>query len=251
MSDLPARFHASTSPAPATVGKNYLSGAFAHPSGVTALMVGLCMGAWLGGLVGAFIGLLSGLALVAGSSRLAAVRRLIDGYRAERQRRRRTAARERRLALAGPVRRAEFAELTARVDEIERDHAAEVDRFDLQELLDCYVDLAVSHQRLIEAVQRADRAPLWEAATSPGRAEAGAASRQRRQILARRLRHRDECRTRAQERAEELDAIAEFIQLVGELTTCPSVDGAAPQEIERRLWELEAQESALRQLSAA
>lgn len=251
MSDLPARFHVSTSAAPATVGASYLSGALAHPSGVTVLLVGLCMGAWLGGVVGAVIGLIGGLGLVAGSSRLPSVRRLIDGYRAERERRRRTAARERRLALAGPVRRAEFAEMTARVDEIERDHAAEVERFELQELLDCYVDLAISHQRLIEAVQRADRAPLWEAAASPGRAETGAAGRQRRQILARRLRHRDECRARAAERAEELDAIAEFVQLVGELTTCPPVDAAAPQEIERRLWELEAQESALRQLSAA
>ncbi len=252
VSDLPARSRSSVpDAAPGSSGWLYLARAAAHPSGVTVLLVGVCAGALAGGITGTLSGLVGALALVAAAARWPAFRGLIASHLVERERRRRTDEREVRLAVAGPLRRAEFAELSVMVDEIEGADADRVDRFELQQLLDYYVELAVYHQRLVEAVQRADRAPLWEAATARSCIDLVPASKQRRDILARRLQHRDECRTRAAQRAEELDAIAEFVHLVSEVTSCPSLDPGAEQELERRLWELEAQESALRQLSAA
>jgi hypothetical protein len=252
MSELPVRSRSSALvEAPDSIGLLYFGRAAAHPSGVTALVFGLCLGAWIGGIAGTALGLLGGLVVVAVAAGSPGVRRLIDIHLAERERSRRALERERRLSIAGPLRRAEFGELSALVDEIERAHADRIERFELQELLDDYVELAVHHQRLIEAVQRADRAPLWQAATARASADLTPASKQRQEILARRLQHRDQCRTRATQRAEELDAIAEFIHLVSEITSCPCLDPGAHQELERRMWELDAQQTALRQLSAA
>jgi hypothetical protein len=252
MSELPARIHSSAPvAAPFSVGWLYLARSIGHPSGVSALAVGLWLGAWIGGVTGSLLGLLSSLALLATASRWEYVRRLIDAHQAEREHRRRSMERDRRLAAAGPLRRAEFAELAKLVDEIDAEHPDDSKRFELQELLDYYVGLAVSHQRLVEAVQRADRSPLWEAGTARGSVELLPTTRHRKDILSRRLQHRDQCRTRAVELAEELDAISEFIHLVCEVVSCPVLDPGGQQELERRLWELEVHESALRQVSAA
>jgi hypothetical protein len=243
----------SSSPAatPFSVGCLYLARSAVHPSGVSALAVGIWLGAWIGGVTGSLLGLVGGLVLIATASRWSAVRRLIDSHQAERERRRRSLERERRLIHAGPLRRAEFAELDKLADDIEADHPADARRFELQELLDHYVTMAVAHQRLVEAVQRADRAPLWEAATARTAIEQLPTSRHRKEILTRRLQHRDECRNRAVQLAEELDAMSEFIHLVSEVASCPTVEPNAQQELERRLWELEAHELAMRQLTAA
>ncbi len=65
------------------------------------------------------------------------------------------------------------------------------------------------------------------------------------------MHHRDACRTRAAQLADELDAVAEFLHLVSEMTGCPLLEAGVHRELERRMWELEAQDSALRQLDAA
>lgn len=241
----------SSVPAPLGDGWAYLGRAMTHPSGTMALFLGICLGIWIGGPLGLLIGLLGGLGLVAGSARAPAVRRLLDCYRDARERRHRDAERDRRLLMAGPLRRAEFAELSRVVEEVEDSNPAQAARLELQDLLDYYVALAIAHQRMVEAVQRADRAPLWESGVARGRTEAGGTSRQRQEILARRVRHRDECRTRAAQLADELDGIAEFLHLVREMTTCPVLEPSPSRELERRMWELEAQETALRQLDAA
>lgn len=222
-----------------------------HPTGLVAFVVCVCLGAWLGGAVGVIAGTVGILGLAAAAARWPAVHRLIDRHQDARMKKERALERDRRLQRAGPLRRAEFAELQGMVGEIEGSSPGQAERFELQELLDYYIRLALSHQLLVEGVQRADRAPLWEAGTVRPRADGVSTSRQRHEILTRRIEHRDRCRARAARLAEELDAVAEFVHLVSEVTSCPLLDEGAERELERRLWELEAQESAMRQLSAA
>ena len=241
----------SSVPAPLGDSWTYLGRAVTHPSGTMALFLGICVGAWIGGAVGLLFGLLGSFGLVASGARWPAVRRLLESHVEARERRRRDLERERRLSLAGALRRSEFAELNVLVEDIEDQDAGQAERLELQDLLDYYIALAVAHQRMVEAVQRADRAPLWEAGAARIRAEPIGTSRQRQEILARRVQHRDACRTRAAQLADELDAVAEFLHLVSEMTGCPLVEAGVDRELERRLWELEAQESALRQLDAA
>jgi hypothetical protein len=256
MSELALRSSVQEASAPSVAssrcdGLVYLGRAIAHPSGTMSLFLGICLGTWLGGAVGLLVGLLSSLGLVAAAARWQVVRRLLDSHVVARERRRRDFERERRLELAGPLRRAEFAELSCLVEEIEDRDQAQAKRLELQELLDYYVQLALAHQRLVEAVQRGDRAPLWEAGAVRNGCALAATSRQRQDILARRIQHRDECRNRAAMLADELDSIAEFLHLVSEVVTCPLGEPGLHRELERRLWELEAQENALRQLNAA
>jgi hypothetical protein len=256
MSELALRSSGQEAAAPSVAsprgdGLIYLGRAIAHPTGTMFLFLGICLGTWLGGAVGLLAGVLGTLGLVAAAARWDVFRRVLDGHALARERRRRDFERERRLELAGPLRRAEFAELSCLVEEIEDRDPGQAQRLELQELLQYYVELALGHQRLVEAVQRGDRAPMWEAGAVRNGCTLPATSRQRQDILSRRLAHRDECRKRAAMLADELDAIAEFLHLVSEVVTCPLGDLRLHRELERRLWELETQENALRQLNAA
>jgi len=246
----PAQTFSSVS-APFAGGWTYVGRAVTHPSGTMALFLGVCIGTWVGGALGLLIGLLGSLGLVASGARWPAVRGMLDSHQVARERRRRDVGREQKLLLAGPLRRAQFAELNAMVEEIEDNDAGQALRLELQELLDYYIAIAIAHQRMVDAVQRADRAPLWEAGAARIRAEVIGTNRQRQEILARRVRHRDACRNRAAQLTDELDAIAEFLHLVNEMSGCPLLEAGAHRELERRMWELEAEESALRQLDAA
>ena len=233
----------------------YLGRASVHPTGAMAFLLGICLGMWIGGALGLMLGMAGSISLIVAAAGTPQFRRLLDAHMAARERNRRALQRERRLRLASPLRRAEFAELACMVEEIAARDAAQAERLELDDLLDYHAELAIAHQRIIEAVQRADRAPLWEAGIAHGAAAAELAAtdatRQRQDILARRLRHRDECRKRAANLADELDAVAEFLHLVNELTGCLVLEVAAHRELDRRLWELHAHESAMRQLDAA
>jgi hypothetical protein len=68
--------------------------------------------------------------------------------------------------------------------------------------------------------------------------------------MARRLRHRDECIRRIERLADELEAVDELVRLCAQRVACPAVDAELDREIERRLWELDEVDDALRQLSA-
>ena len=241
----------SSVPAPFTDGWTYLGRAVTHPSGTMVLFLGACVGTWLAGALGLLIGLFGTFGLVATAARSPVVRSMLDSHQLARERRRRDLEREQKLQGAGPLRRAQFAELSPIVEEIEDQDPGQAERLELQELLDYYIAIAIGHQRMVEAVLRADRAPLWEAGAARIRAEVIGTTRQRQEILARRVQHRDACRNRAAQLADELDAIAEFLHLVHEVSTCPLLEAGVHRELERRLWELEVHETAMRQLDAA
>jgi hypothetical protein len=64
------------------------------------------------------------------------------------------------------------------------------------------------------------------------------------------MRHRDECIRRIERLSDELEAIDELVRLVAQRAACPQLDNDLDREIERRLWELDEVDDALRALSA-
>ena len=129
---------------------------------------------------------------------------------------------------------------------MERIVAAEAARFELQDLLDHFVRLSLHHQRCLEAVRLAGVREL----PAPIPIDEASRAKRRREILARRMRHREECLERVERMADELDAVDELVRLVAQRVACPALESDPGREIERRLWELDEVDAALRQLSA-
>ena len=75
-------------------------------------------------------------------------------------------------------------------------------------------------------------------------------SKRRRDIQARRIRHRDVCLRRIARLGEEIEAADELIRLVAQRVACPMLHDDLDREIERRLWELDEVDAAIEQLSA-
>ncbi|HSS00494.1 MAG TPA: hypothetical protein VLM79_25725 [Kofleriaceae bacterium] len=205
-----------------------------------------CLGLGYAGLLGAAVAVIAVVAVAANAARFARVRRYIDEQARLRIKTRRELGRLKQLRACGAARLRQYGELRTLVDEVERIDAAEAERFDLQDLLDHYVRVAVSHQRCLESLRLAG-ADALPAATPIGEATK---SRRRRDILQRRIRHRDQCARRMEKLIDELEGIDELVRLVAQRTACPSFDLELDREIDRRLWELDEVDAALHQLSA-
>ena len=186
------------------------------------------------------------IGIAALTSQSTSIRRHLDAQAALRERCRREAHRLRQLRPTGPVRQQQYIELRDLVEQIERGDPDEAKRFELQDLLDHFVRLSLQHQRCLEAVRLAGSHDI-PAAISISDASR---SKRRREIVARRLRHREECLQRVDRLADEIDAVDELVRLVAQRVACPAVDADLEREVERRLWELDEVEAALRQLSA-
>jgi hypothetical protein len=213
---------------------------------VATAVFAACAGLGFAGIYGAMLALLAVLGIAALVSQSRMVRRHLDAQGVLRERCRREAHRLKQLRPTGPVRQQQYIELRDLVEQVERTDAAEASRFELQDLLDHFVRLALDHQRCLEAVRLAGGHDLPSTISI---AEASR-SKRRREIMARRLRHRDECLQRVERLADELDAVDELVRLVAQRVACPPLEPDLEREIERRLWELDEVEAALRQLSA-
>lgn len=224
----------------------YMSGSVGSPVCLAVTMFAGCLGLGYAGAIGAAIAVLVVVAIAASAARLRRVRRYLDAQARVRARTRCELQRLKLLRPSGTVRLRQYAELRTLVEEIERLDPAEAERFDLQDLLDHYVRVAISHQRCIESLRLAG-ADALPAATPIAEASK---SRRRRDILQRRIRHRDQCARRMEKLIDELDGIDELIRLIAQRTACPSFDLELDREIDRRLWELDEVEAALHQLSA-
>jgi hypothetical protein len=224
----------------------YVRGAVGSPVCVAIAVFAACVGLGYAGLFGALIALVAVLGIGATSTRYAFVRRHLDKQAQIRERCRREALRLKQLRPTGPVRQQQYIELRDVVEEVERTDPAEAARFELQDLLDHFVRLAVSHQRCLDALRLAGTHDLPQAIPI-GDANR---SKRRREIMARRMRHREECLRRVERIADELEAVDELVRLVAQRTACPALDPGLEREIERRLWELDEVDAALNQLSA-
>ena len=220
----------------------YVRGAVLNPVSLSLMSFAVCVGIGYAGVLGALVAAGVFLTLGAWSTRYRWVRREIDRHVEMRCRQKRESERMRRLRPAGAARQQQYCELRDLVAEIERTDPNEAARFELQPLLDHYVTLAVRHQRYLESLRFAAAGDL--ATTDTKR------SSHRREILARRQRHRDECVRRIEQLSDDLEAVDELVRLVAQRAAAPSLDDGLEREIERRLWELDAVDAALDQLSA-
>jgi hypothetical protein len=223
----------------------YLRGAVASPVCVAVALFAACLGIGYAGALGAVVA----IAAVALAGALASRSRRVRGYLDEQTRLQVRAERHcqrlKQIRRTSPARLRHYEELRTMVDEIERIDEAEAARFELQDLLDHFVRLAVGHQRCVDALRLsgADSLP------APPPAEAARASR-RAAIVQRRIRHRDECVRRMAQITDEVEGVDQLIRLVAQRTACPEVELELDREIDRRLWELDEVDAAMHQLSA-
>jgi len=239
-------------PPPALTVRNtslsYVRGAVGSPVCVAVAVFAACVGLGYAGLIGAMLAMFAVCAIGATSTRYRFVRRHLDRQAQIRDRCRRESQRLRQLRPTGPVRQQQYIELRELVEQIERTDASEASRFDLQDLLDHFVRLATSHQKCLEALRLAGTHDLPQ--TTLAIDTTNSRSKRRRDIIARRLKHREECLNRVERLADELEAVDELVRLVAQRVACPSIDPELGREIERRLWELDEVDAALDQLSA-
>jgi hypothetical protein len=224
----------------------YVRGALFNPVSLSVMAFTVCVGVGYAGILGAMVAMIAFVAIGVTSTRHRFIRRQLDRQLEYRLRQRREAERLKALKPAGPVRQQQYCDLRDLVADIERTDPHEAKRFELQELLDHFVTLAISHQKCLDSLRLAGSSDLPRTLPLPDPNR----SVRRREIMARRLRHRDECVRRIERLADELEATDELVRLVAQRVACPSLDGDLDREIERRLWELDEVDDALNQLSA-
>jgi hypothetical protein len=224
----------------------YVHGAVSSPMCLSVAVFAACVGLGYAGVLGAALALVGVLAIGVHSARYRRVRAYIDSQARLHEKAKRERKRLKLLRPIGPLRIEHYNELRAIVEEVERINEPEAKRFELQELLDHYIRLAVDHRRCSDALQLANGAgapPTMPAGDSPR-------SRRRREILQRRILHRDSCTQQMERLSDELAATDELIRLIAQRIASPELDGDLAHEIDRRLWELDEVDAALHQLSA-
>jgi hypothetical protein len=138
-------------------------------------------------------------------------------------------------------------ELTALVDAVEINDEAASARYELDGLLDHYVEVAVAlkrYERIISSNGRDEMVTdilLYQD-------DPCAAARVR--ILEHRLRCHDQCVTAAKKLRAQADAIVELLRLIGQRTAMPELP-LEQDAIERRLADVEHTEAALGELTGA
>ncbi len=224
----------------------YVSGALFNPVSISVMAFAVCVGVGYAGLFGALLAVLSFVTLGTCATRYKYVRQQLDRQFEYRRCQKREGERMKLLKPTGPVRQQQYCDLRDLVGDIEKTDAREASRFELQPLLDHFISLAVSHQKCLDSLRLAGSSDLPRSLPLPDPNR----SVRRREIMARRLRHRDECVRRIERLADELEAVDELVRLVAQRVACPQLEGDLDREIERRLWELDEVDAALSQLSA-
>ena len=221
----------------------YVRGAIASPVCVALTLFAACIGLGYAGLVGAIIATAIVAVFGALASRLRSVRHHLDEQARIHARAIRHCRRLKQIRRTSPARVRHYEELRIMVDEIERIDEIEAARFELQDLLDHFVRLALSHQRCVDALRLSGADALPSPLPETGRTRRG-------ELVQRRIRHRDDCVKRMAALTDEIEGIDQMIRLVAQRTACPVFDLELGREIDRRLWELDEVDDALHQLSA-
>jgi hypothetical protein len=232
---------------PAQTALAYVRGALFNPVSLSVMAFAVCVGVGYAGVLGALVATIAFVAIGGAATRNRFIRHQLDKQLEYRLRQRREAERMRVLKPAGPVRQQQYAELRDLVGEIEHEDPREAARFELQPLLDHFIALAVNHQKCLDSLRLAGSSDLPRSLPLPDPAR----SARRRDIMQRRLRHRDECTRRIERLADELEAVDELVRLVAQRVACPQINDDLDREIEKRLWELDEVDAAMHSLSAS
>jgi hypothetical protein len=226
----------TASPSALSLRQSNIAYAFVSPLfGILAVLVPCLVGLYAGALA-ALVATASVVGLGATATRSPRVRRRLDRQVRRRARRRRDARRLAKLRATGTLREYQYVELRNLIETLEE---ADVERFDLDGLIERFVELSVIYERYCDALRLADfhdHAPPLPA--TPGS-----------EIRARRVRHRERCIRDATRISDELEAIDELVHLIAQRVTCPLETPEGELEIERRLIELDHLEAAFDELS--
>jgi hypothetical protein len=202
----------------------------------TALYFAVCYA----GVLAAVFTAVGAIAVAAVAARSAFVRAQLDRWAAGQRQRQRDRFRMRRVEVCGPARAHQYRELSDLAQEIESVDANASNRFELEGLLEQFVETSRAHHRCIESLRFAPAgdAPFIER------------SRMRSDIQARRVRRREDTTKRIAELADELSAVDEMLHLIAHSvhTTGNTTDVRA--EIDRRLWELDEVDTAMAEIAA-
>jgi hypothetical protein len=226
----------------------YAVAAVTHPAGKVTLLVGFGMATLLASLALA----VAVVVVAAGAAWFAAgsphVRKHFDEQRTLRDRRDQLAVRQAQLSAIGLDSRS-LVELSALVDLIEdTDDGWTARRFQLDDLLDRYVAVAIGHQRCIYAMHTTDRIGLLRALESTP-SPASDVARCRRDLIERRIATWDRTALQATRFEDELAAITDLIRLLAQRVACPDALVDADL-VQWRLAELDAEDAAMAQLTA-
>ena len=223
---------------PARTPTHYVRGAMLHPTSVTVLSTAVCFAACYAGMFAAMVTVVGALMIAVGATRSPFVRRHLDGWAARQRHRQRDHMRTRRVEIAGPARAHQYRELADLVEEIEEADPNASNRFELEGLLDQFVELARCHHRCVESLRFAPSgdSPFIER------------SRMRSDILARRVRRREDTARRIAKLSDELAAIDELLHLIAHHVAATPFSADTAAELDRRLWELDEVESAMAEL---
>ncbi|HEY0193932.1 MAG TPA: hypothetical protein VGC42_22600 [Kofleriaceae bacterium] len=224
---------------------DYIRGSLGSPTCLSVAMFAGCVGLGAAGVVGAAVAVACVIALGIHATSYRAVRRYVDEQARGQALQQREHDRLRRLRPAGVARQQHLYELRLLVDEIEQLDATEAARFELQDLLDHFVDVALAHQRCIDAL------PLAGASALPSCMPVNdtARSARRRDILQRRITQRDDCLRTMARLGDELEGIDELIRLIAQRAAGAQVHVELDRELDRRLGELDSVDDALQQLA--
>jgi hypothetical protein len=222
----------------------YVRGAVASPVYVSVTVFALCTAFGLFGILGALLaaGALGTLGVTA--ARSSTVRRHLDHHAESAARAARDATRLKLLRGVGPVRTQQYFELRDLVSGVEQADPREAARYDLQDLLEHFVKLARAQHGYLDALRIAGTHDLPQTIPFDDNRR-----KRRREIQARRVRHREECLAQVDRLADEIEAIDELIRLVAQRIACPAMPDL-DRELDRRLWELDEVDQAMHQLTA-
>lgn len=220
-----------------------------HPASKLTLLAGFGMATLLASIsLAAFVMVVacSTAWFVSGSP---SVQRYFDQQHLSQDRRARLAKRQAKLVTSG-VEPSGLVELSTLVDLIEdSDGGWTYRRFQLDDLVERYVGVAIAHQKCLQAMQATDRSLLLRSLAATPPSSSPQTSRCRRQLLERRIATWDRTALQATRFEDELASITDLVRLLAQRAACPDglVDGDL---VEWRLAELDAEDAALHQLSA-
>jgi hypothetical protein len=219
---------------------HYVRGAMLHPTSVTVLSTAVCFAACYAGLLASMCTVIGAFVVAVAATRSTLVRGHLDQWAARQRHRQRDHARTRRVELAGPARAHQYRELADLVDEIDEADPGAANRFELESLLDQFVEVARCHHRCVESLRFAPTgdSPFIER------------SRMRSDLLARRVRRREDTAKRIARLSDELASIDELLHLIAHSVATSPGSPDVNAELDRRLWELDEVESAMAELHA-
>jgi hypothetical protein len=219
---------------------HYVRGALFHPMSIPIVSTALYFAVCYAGVLAAVLTAVGAIALAAVSTRSAFVRAQLDRWAAGQRQRQRDRVRMRRVEVCGPARAHQYRELSDLAEEIEAIDANAPSRYDLEGLLEQFVETSRAHHRCVESLRFAPAgdAPFVER------------SRMRSDIQARRVRRREDTTKRIAELADELAAIDEMLHLIAHSVHTSGSATDVRAELDRRMWELDEVDSAMAEIAA-